>query len=86
MNEKLAKVEQTRSYINFFNPNAKRLLEETPSDILCELGIRSFSGSRDVPKDVVKAYGLFEAAVLNSDEEQKLTVNYFRTLTARFKM
>jgi hypothetical protein len=35
-------------------------MEKTPSEILCELGVRAFSGSRDVPKDDVKAYGLLE--------------------------
>lgn len=61
-------------------------MSKTPADILCELGIRAFSGSRDVPKDMQKAYGLFEAAQLNATEQEALNVKYFRTLTARFKV
>jgi len=36
------------------------MMVKTPSEILCELGVRSYSGSRDVPKDEAKAYGLFD--------------------------
>ena len=45
-----------------------------PSDILCELGVRSFSGSRDVPKDFKKACGFFENASINSTEQELLNV------------
>jgi hypothetical protein len=69
MKEKLSQVERSRNYITFFNPNSLRLMSKTPADILCELGVRAFSGSRDVPKDIVKAYGLFAAADLNSDDK-----------------
>jgi hypothetical protein len=56
----LKKVAETRKPIDFFNQPALKLMEKTPSEILCELGVRAFSGSRDVPKDDVKAYGLLE--------------------------
>jgi len=39
-----------------------------PSDILCELGVRAFSGSRDVPRDLVKANGLFHHAAENAPQ------------------
>ncbi len=62
MMEKLKQVESTRSYITFFNYHALKLIRKSksflmftvlaPSEILCELGVRAFSGSRDVPKDL----------------------------------
>ena len=57
--EKLAEVEKSRSPIKFFVPPALKLLRHTPSEILCELGVRSFTGSRDVPRDEEKAFGMF---------------------------
>jgi len=33
-------------------------MDNTPPDVLSELGIRAFTGSRDVPKDDKKASGL----------------------------
>ena len=47
--EKLAEVEKSRSPINFFNMPTLTLMSQTPSNILCELGLRCFVGSRDVP-------------------------------------
>lgn len=58
--EKLRRAADTRKPINFFNKHALRLMARTPSEILCELGVRAFTGSRDVPKDETKAYGLFD--------------------------
>ncbi len=60
--EKLKKAAEARKPIDFFNRHALKLMQKTPSEILCELGVRAFSGSRDVPKDEVKAYGLFDRA------------------------
>jgi hypothetical protein len=37
-------------------------MASTSSDILGELGIRAFTGSRDVPKDDTKAIGLLKFA------------------------
>jgi hypothetical protein len=39
------------------------LIEHTPTDVLYELGIRAFTGSRDVPKDDIKAVGLISQAL-----------------------
>lgn len=55
-----------RKYINFFNKGAINLINKTPSSILCELGVRAFTGSRDVPQDKLKADGLFEYAAENA--------------------
>ena len=44
--------------MNFFNKWSLRLMASTNSAILGELSIRTFAGSRDIPKDVVKAAGL----------------------------
>lgn len=60
--EKLKKAAEARKPIDFFNQHALKLMQKTPSEILCELGVRAFSGSRDVPKDEIKAYGLFDRA------------------------
>lgn len=70
---KLRKAAEARKPINFFNSHAMKLMRKTPSDILCELGVRAFSGSRDVPKDEAKAYGLFDQAAQNAmaDPEDK---------------
>ena len=38
------------------------------SAMLCDFGIRAFSGSRDLPKDHIKAYGLFDYAKKNANE------------------
>ena len=44
------------------------MMKETPSDILTELGIRAYTGSRDVPKDDNKALGLMERALVRAKE------------------
>ena len=59
---KLAEVEKSRSPINFFVPPVFNLMKHTPSDILCELGMRTYTGSRDMPKDIQKSNGLFDFA------------------------
>ncbi len=74
---KLKEAEKSRKYIQFFNKSAEKLIAKTPSEILCELGVRSYSGSRDVPKDILKAEGLFQHAERNANEEQRLNVHYF---------
>ena len=66
----MKKVAETRKPIDFFNQPALKLMEKTPSEILCELGVRAFSGSRDVPKDDVKAHGLLEQAGKNALTEK----------------
>ena len=57
--EKLKEVETSRSTINFFVKPCVGLAENTPVSILCELGVRCFTGSRDVPKDKDRAMGFF---------------------------
>ena len=49
-----------------------------PVDILCELGVRTFSGSRDVPKDDHKAMGLFNWAcnLSTTPGEARMTAYY----------
>ena len=56
-------MEDNRAKIKFFNKGSKKLMESSPSDILYELGIRAYTGSRDVPKDEDKALGLMQAAL-----------------------
>jgi len=63
--EKIKQAESTKVYVNFFNKAALRLISKSkvafsmmlaaPSEILSELAIRVFTGSRDVPKDDKKA-------------------------------
>ena len=63
MKDKMKEAESTKTYIDFFNNGTIKLIENTPPDVLCELGIRAFTGSRDVPKDDSKAVGLMQLAL-----------------------
>ena len=65
--EKLEQVEQSRPTLNFFNKWSLRLMASTNSAILGELSVRTFAGSRDIPKDVVKAAGLLGYAAQNAE-------------------
>jgi hypothetical protein len=47
-------------------------MSTTSSDILGELGIRAFTGSRDVPKDDEKAIGLLKFARQNAQSEKEI--------------
>mmetsp|Transcript_23974 Transcript_23974/g.32131 ORF Transcript_23974/g.32131 Transcript_23974/m.32131 type:complete len:116 (+) Transcript_23974:319-666(+) len=69
--EKLAEVAKSRKPINFFIPPLVTLIKNTPSDILCELGVRAFTGSRDMPKDVERAIGLFMIAEQNAKTDKE---------------
>lgn len=66
MREKIMAAEKTKVYVNFFNKPALKLISKTPSDILSELAVRVFTGSRDVPKDNQKAVSLFQFSETNS--------------------
>ena len=61
--KRLKEAEKSKTYINFFNYSTMKLIEKTPNDVLCELGLRAFTGSRDVPRDYTKAVGLVQAAL-----------------------
>lgn len=51
-----------------------------PSDILCELGVRAYSGSRDVPSNPKMAQGFFKHASQNaSTDDDLLNIDYFHT-------
>ena len=54
----MAEAEKSKKYIQFFNPYTDILISKTPPDVISELGIRAYTGSRDVPKDDEKASGL----------------------------
>ena len=83
--DKLAEVERSRKPINFFIPPLVKLINHTPSDILCELGMRAFTGSRDMPKDVEKAIGLFLIADKNAHtDREKSQVQYYMTAMRKF--
>lgn len=60
---KMKEASEAKAYIDFFNQNTNKLIEHTPTDVLYELGIRAFTGSRDVPKDDIKAVGLISQAL-----------------------
>jgi len=45
------------------------LLMKTPSDVIYELGIRVFAGSRDVPKDMNLANNLIETALFQAEQD-----------------
>lgn len=84
MQEKMREAESTKTYVRFFNRGSVRLMETTPPDILYELGIRAFTGSRDVPKDDGKALGLMQAAVqqaaLSKNEREIDMAEYYLAL------
>ena len=62
-------------------------MANTPSDILGELGIRAFTGSRDVPKDDEKAIGLLNFAKRNAKSEQDIyQTTYYETVLNKFKL
>ena len=85
--DKLAEVERSRKPINFFIPPLVKLINHTPSDILCELGMRAFTGSRDMPKDVEKAIGLFLIADKNANtDREKSQVQYYMTAMRKFQI
>ena len=53
--DKMIKAAETKVYIDFFSPpTIEKMMEDTPSGVLTELGIRAYTGSRDVPKDDTK--------------------------------
>lgn len=83
----MKEVEESRTKINFFNKGAKKLIESSPPDILYELGIRAYTGSRDVPKDEDKALGLMQAAleraVSQGNQEDIDMAEYYLLLTER---
>ena len=47
------------------------LLMKTPADVIYELGIRVFAGSRDVPKDMNLANNLIETALFQAKQVGK---------------
>ena len=88
MREKILAAEKTKVYVNFFNRPALRLIKNSkydtlitnaaPSEILSELAIRAFTGSRDVPKDNVKAMELFMHSEVNAKtDSEHLHVTYY---------
>jgi len=58
-----------------------------PSDVLSELAIRVFTGSRDVPKDDAKAAKLFEFSEANAvSEKDHLQIQYYKLVLRKFKI
>eukprot|EP00347_Sterkiella_histriomuscorum_P024275 403331695 len=85
--EKITQAEKSKIYVNFFNKYALKLISKTPSVILSELAIRVFTGSRDVPKDNIKAVKLFEFSDENAQtEKEKHQVEYYKLLLRKYKI
>ena len=61
--EKMAAAEKSRPKVEFMNYGSGVLMASAPPDVVLELGIRVFTGSRDVPKDMNQAYELIQAAL-----------------------
>lgn len=58
-----------------------------PTDILNELAIRSFTGSRDLPKDHIRANELFRQSEINAVTEQDhSSVLYYNLLLKKYKI
>jgi hypothetical protein len=96
MRDKVIAAEKSKVYVNFFNRHTLKLIKKSkslfltdiaPTEILSELAIRAFTGSRDVPKDHIKALKLFDYAQDNSvspeDHAQSL---YYQLLMRKFKI
>ena len=68
--DKMIKAAETKVYIDFFSPpTIEKMMEDTPSGVLTELGIRAYTGSRDVPKDDTKALGLMARALKKAQDD-----------------
>ena len=85
--ERIKEAASTKTYIGFFNKGSIKLMEKTPPDVLYELGIRAYTGSRDVPKDDGKAVGLMqmalEQAVASKNEHEIDMAEYYLAITER---
>lgn len=58
-----------------------------PSDILSELALRAFTGSRDVPKDNIKAVELFMQSEVNAQTDlEHAHVRYYQLILRKFKI
>lgn len=70
--EKLKEVRKDRPDIDFFNRHSVTLMEKSKCidfckvgvfvaspDILCELGVRAYVGSREIPSNLEVARGMF---------------------------
>ena len=62
MADKLQQVASSRPKLNFFNKWTLNLMSTCSTTILSELSVRTFTGSRDVPKDDEKSAGLLKFA------------------------
>ena len=83
----MAEAEKSRSYIEFHNKWTQELMDHCPPDILSELGIRAYTGSRDVPKDDQKAAILLGLAKQRAeemgDEKQIDMTQYYMAVVGR---
>ena len=70
--QKYVEAEKQQGSINFFIEPIAKLLMNAPSSILNELGLRVFTGSRDIPKDLNVAKGLFIGALKRSKNVEDL--------------
>lgn len=63
------------------------MIEKTPPDVLYELAIRSFTGSRDLPKDDDRAMQLFQMAldraVMLGDQRHIDIAEYYIAITMK---
>jgi len=58
-----------------------KLMVSTPSSILVELAVRSFVGSRDIPKDHLRSINLLDFAEKQAkSEKEKHEVKYYKLL------
>lgn len=87
--EKLKQVRKDRPDIDFFNRHSVALMEKSKyfhhgckvclasPDILCELGVRSYVGSREIPSNLEVARGMFQRAFDNVKQGKKMQDVYF---------
>jgi len=65
---KIKEAENSKVKMDFYNYGTMNMLMKTPADVICELGIRVFAGSRDVPKDTSLANILIETALFQAEQ------------------
>jgi hypothetical protein len=68
-------------------PGAINLLKTTPIDILCDLGIRAYVGSRDMPKNQEVSLNLLDmASEYAKDDRARHMASYYSNMIAKFQL
>ena len=62
-------------------------MEATPSDILYDMGIRTFVGSRDMPQNHHISFNLLDKSLSNAkSERERQTAQYYVNMVSQFQL